>query len=154
MATVDVPIVVRGSLIEGDWTDFGGRSAGVEFRAPDPRLHVDALPLATPMAMADLYDVSFADIVDYLHELGPRLDPETNPFIQQAYEIGLQTSGLTPSVLRQNFRALPVWFDRAFVREMVECTIGIEHLEGWVEQKLIDGRRQRIRAFGSRARAG
>ena len=34
---------------------------------------------------------------------------------------------------------------------MVDATIGIDHLEGWVEQKLVDGRRQRIRAFGSRA---
>ena len=45
----------------------------------------------------------------------------------------------------------PIWFDPVFVREMVDATIGIDHLEGWVEQKLVDGRRQRIRAFGSRA---
>lgn len=148
---IDVPLVVRGEVIEQDWVSFGGRSAGVEFRAPDPLTHVDRLPLATPMAMADLYDLTFGDIVDYLERLGRALDPATNPHVQQAHEIGLVTSGLTPSVLAQNYRALPAWFDPAFVREMVEATIGIDVLEGWVEQKLVDGRVQRIRAFGSRA---
>lgn len=151
MTAFDVPMVVRGEVVGGDWVDFGGRSAGIAFRAPDPRLHVDRLPLATPAAMADLYDLGFADIVDYLHRLGPLLDPETNLHVQRAHEAALLTSSLTPPVLRQNFRALPVWFDRAFVTEMVDRTIGVDVLDGWVEEKLLDGRRQRIRAFGARA---
>jgi hypothetical protein len=54
-------------------------------------------------------------------------------------------------VLAQNYRALPVWFDRNFVREMVDRTLGIDNIEGWVEHELLDGRIQRTRAFGSRA---
>lgn len=150
-ARCDVPLVVRGEVVEGDWVAFGGRATGIEFRAPDPTLHVERLPLASPTAMADLHSLSFDDIVEYLDALGRRLDPDTNPWIQQAYDAALRTSGLTEPLLRQNYRALPVWFDRTFVREMVERTVGVDHLEGWVEQRLVDGRRQRIRAFGSRA---
>ena len=151
MSGFTVPMVIRGDVVDDDWVDFGGRVGGIDFRAPDPRKHVDRLPLANPAAMADLYELRFDDIVDYLHRLGTHLDPETNPHIQQAHAAALRTSGLTPPVLRQNFRALPVWFDAAFVREMVERTIGTDHLEGWVEQRLLDGRSQRVRAFGSRA---
>jgi hypothetical protein len=150
-ARFDVPMVLRGEVVEGDWVDFGGRIGGVGFRGPDPALHVDRLPLASPMAMADLHALTFDDIVAYLDALGRRLDPDTNPWLQQAYDAALRTSGLTEPLLRQNFRSLPIWFDPTFVRELVERTIGIEHLEGWVEQRLVDGRRQRIRAFGARA---
>ena len=95
--------------------------------------------------------LTFDDIVDYLDRLGKALDPDANKHVQVAHDAALATSGLTPSILRQNYRSLPIWFDPVFVREMVDATIGIDHLEGWVEQKLVDGRRQRIRAFGSRA---
>ncbi len=55
-APFDVPLVVRGEVIEGDWVEFGGRTSGIEFRAPDPALHVDRLPARPrPMAMADLH---------------------------------------------------------------------------------------------------
>jgi hypothetical protein len=144
-------MVVRGAVIEGDWVTFGGRSGGIEFRAPDPRLHIERLPLASPMDMADLYELRFDDIVDYLHALGRRLDIDTNVHLQSAHAVALVTSGLTPPVLAQNFRALPAWFDRDLVSEMVDRTIGIDYLEGWVEDKLLDGRVQRIRAFGARA---
>ena len=103
------------------------------------------------MDMADLYELTFEDIVEYLDRLGQALDPDANKHIQVAHDAALATSGLTPSILRQNYRSLPIWFDPVFVREMVDATIGIDHLEGWVEQTLVDGRRQRIRAFGSRA---
>ena len=34
---IDVPMVVRGELVEDDWVSFGGRSAGIEFSWNDPR---------------------------------------------------------------------------------------------------------------------
>jgi hypothetical protein len=151
VSTIDVPMVVRGELIEGDWVEFGGRAAGISFRAPDPLVHVGQLPLGSPSDLADLYALTFDDIVEFLDRLGQALDPATNGHVQQAHDASLATSSLTPSLLKQNYESLPVWFDPAFVREMVEETVGVEYLEGWVEQKLIDGRRQRIRAFGSRA---
>ena len=40
--------------------------------------------------------------------------------MQVAHDAALATSGLTPSILRQNYRSLPIWFDPVCVREMVE----------------------------------
>ena len=146
-----VPLFIRGELIERDWMQFGGRGGDVEFAAPDPRKYAQRLPLATPMALRDLYDVSFDEILRTLEELGRRLDPDSNRYIQESYEIGLRTSGLTPSILKQNYRALPYYFTREVTREIAEQRIGVNYLEGWVERTLNDGRKLRIRAFGSRA---
>lgn len=150
-ATVEVPWVIRGEVVDQDLTTIGGRVAGLELRTPDPIQHVTRLPLASPRDLRDLYEIDFDEIVRFLHELGRRLDPDTNPHVRAAKEAARVTSGLTEPLLDQNYRSLPYWFDQVFVREMVEQTIGVEHLEGWVEQRLVDGRLQRIRAFGARA---
>jgi hypothetical protein len=41
-------------------------------------------------------------------------------------------------------------FNRESIREIAEQRIGIDYLEGWVQQSLIDGRDLRVRAFGAR----
>ena len=73
------------------------------------------------MDMADLYGLTFDDIVEYLDRLGKALDPDANKHVQVAHDAALATSGLTPSILRQNYRSLPIWFDPVFVREMVDA---------------------------------
>ena len=80
-----------------------------------------ACPSARP-AIADLYEIDFDEIVRFLHELGSALDPDTNPHVKAAKEAARVTSGLTEPLLDQNYRSLPYWFDRVFVREMVEQT--------------------------------
>lgn len=148
---VEVPWVVRGEVVDADPVAIPGRVAGVELRTPDPLAHVARLPIASPRELADLYEIDFDEIVRFLHELGRRLDPDTNPHLREAKEAARHTSGLTEPLLEQNYRSLAYWFDEVFVREMVEQTVGVDHLEGWVESRLVDGRLQRIRAFGSRA---
>ena len=54
MADFRVPLVLRGEVVEQDWVAFGGRGRGVSFEAPDPAAHVEALPLGSPAALADL----------------------------------------------------------------------------------------------------
>ena len=58
-AAYTVPLFLRGELITDDLVSFGTRGGEVEFQAPDMRRYVDRLPLASPMAMADLYDLGF-----------------------------------------------------------------------------------------------
>ena len=89
---IDVPMVVRGQLVEDDWVSFGGRAAGIEFRAPDPAIHIERLPLPSPMDMADLYSLTFDDIVDYLDRLGKALDPDANKHVQVAHDAALALS--------------------------------------------------------------
>ena len=78
MAAFDVPLFIRGELIEGDWVEFGGRQSGGDFRAPDVHRYVDQLPLSNPAALQDMQEVSFDEILDVLEELGRNLDFDKN----------------------------------------------------------------------------
>ena len=151
MSNFDVPLFIRGKLIQENWVEFGGRGAASSFRAPDIHQYIDELPLKNPMAMADLYDVSFEEILDVLEQLGAALDFETNPYIKEAYEAGLVAANYPPEILKSSYIQLPMVFNRESIREIAEQRIGINYLEGWVNQSLADGRDLRVRAFGARA---
>jgi len=147
----DVPLFIRGHLIEDALVRFGGRSAGGGFRAPDPRKVASQLPLRSPMELADLYSISFEEILDVLEALGRQLDFEKNPYIQQAYEAALLASNYPASILKHSYLTLPAAFERETLRELAEERIGIDYLEGWVKKTLRDGREVKVRAFGARA---
>ena len=151
MSGFRVPAFLRGELVEEGWTSFGGRHADGGFEAPDPQSYADRLPLANPMAMADLQEVPFEEILDVLEALGRALDFDKNPYMKEAYEAGLQASSYPASILRQSYVALPFAFAREALRELAETRIGIDYLEGWVERRLADGRELRVRAFGARS---
>jgi hypothetical protein len=143
-------MVLRGEVIEDDWVTFGARQGKEGFEAPDPAKYVDRLPLESPMALADLYEISLDEILDVLEALGQALDFEKNPHIQQAYEAGLVAANYPASMLKNSYTTLPYAFDRESLRELAEARIGIDHLEGWVPRTLRDGREVRVRAFGAR----
>src|SRR5262245_42257439 len=99
MAEFVVPLILRGEVIDIPEVDFGGRRSGVPFSTPDVAKRIDALPLATPSSLADLYDLTFDDILDYLAGLGDRLSFGQNPYLQEAFELSRRTSGLTEGIL-------------------------------------------------------
>ena len=84
-----VPLFLRGRLITDDLVSFGTRSGAAQFQAPDMAKYVDRLPLKNPGEMADLYAVSFDEILDVLEALGEALDFDTNTHLQEAYEASL-----------------------------------------------------------------
>jgi hypothetical protein len=150
---INAPLILRGQVI--DWCDveFGGRRDGLSFRAPDAAAHAGELTLTAPSKMLDLHALSFEELVDYLFELGQRLPLSKNPYIQEACEVSCQTSGLTEPILRVHYEHLPqVMFAREELRNVVRRSIGIEYLEGWVEQPpgMMPGIAARCRAFGAR----
>jgi hypothetical protein len=151
VSNFDVPLFIRGKLIQENWVEFGGRGADSTFRAPDIHQYIEELPLKNPRAMADLYEVSFEEILDVLEQLGAALDFETNPYIREAYEAGLVAANYPAEILKSSYIQLPMVFNRDSIREIAEQRIGIDYLEGWVNQTLTDGRDLRIRAFGARA---
>lgn len=151
MSNFDVPLFIRGKLIQENWVEFGGRSSGSAFRAPDIHKYIDELPLKSPMAMADLYTVPFEEILDVLEQLGAALDFDSNPYIREAFEAGLVAANYPPEILKSSYIQLPMAFNREAIREIAEQRIGIDYLEGWVNQTLTDGRDLRVRAFGARA---
>lgn len=143
--------IIRGQVIDTNLVEFGGRGANAyQFLSPDPSTFVSQLPLGHPGKMADLYELTFEDILDYLEELGKRLDYKTNPHLQTALRESYKTAPSTPPIMDYFYRNMPAIFTRAAVIELVEANIGKDYLEGWVPTKLDDGRTMNIRAFGAR----
>ena len=149
---VDIPILSRGRVImpsEGDSVVFGGR-AGARFRAPDPHRHIPDLLLGSASRLLDLQETPIDEIIDFLAKLGPLMTIEANPYLRQAYELGLEAGGLTEPVLRAVFDQVPPLFDRRRLEAEIERKIGKAYLDGWVEQGQPGKSRRRIRAFGTR----
>jgi Acyl-CoA reductase (LuxC) len=142
--------VIRGEVIESDLIEFGGRGGDMTFLAPDPAKIADRLPLASPRLMEDLYEISFEDILDYLAELGSRLDVTKNEYLRAAREYSYATAPTTRPIMDKFFRDMPFMFDKERIRGMVNFTIGVPYLEGWVE-KAINGSKVGIRAYGTRS---
>src|SRR5581483_10711193 len=147
-----VPLVIRGEVIDTGEVEFGGRRGGASFKAPDVSAYLDRLALGAPSRMADLYAIGFDGIVDYLALLRARLSMKDNRHLQESYELSRLTSGLSDSILRYHYESLPRYFRPEVVRETADRLVGIDYLEGWVEQppSATSGATVRIRAFGAR----
>jgi hypothetical protein len=151
MDTVSVPLIIRGRIIENGGVEFGGRRAGSRFVTPDVKAHLAELPLARPSSLHELHTLSFDQILDYLGALGEALRLETNPHLQQALELSLRTSGLTEGILRACYQTIGQVFDRGLLHDMVDGTIGVRYLDGWVDTRTAEGYRAQMRAFGARS---
>ena len=92
MADFSTGIVIRGKYLEGDQVEFGGRGGDATFLIPDPKQYVDQFPMGSSTKLTDLYDLSFDDLLDYLVELGTRLDVEKNAYLAEAREASYRTS--------------------------------------------------------------
>jgi len=151
MTSYRVPLIIRGRVIDSCDLQFGGRRQAADFSTADVKQHLGNMALSTPSSLADLYQLSFAQILEYLAELGARLAFDKNAYIREAFELSCRTSGLTEDILRNCYENLGGFFQAARLRDNVERTIGVRHLEGWVARRLDDGCVESIRAFGSRA---
>jgi Acyl-CoA reductase (LuxC) len=152
MKVYDIPLIIRGRIITDHMVEFEGRRGELVFRSPDVAKYVEELPLKNPTLMADMYEqLTFDDVVDYLERLSERLALDSNPYMQEAYELSCRVSGLTPEILQfQYSKVLPALLRPPNVREAAETRIGIKTLEGWTRQKLEDGRIAYTRPFGAR----
>ena len=150
MSRIIAPAVIRGQVITDDLVPFGGRGGEVEFHSPDPAKLLDRLPLRDPRSMRSLYTLSIEDIIDFLVELGPRLDPARNPFMQEALELSYGATDLTPPILRWQYSLIPHFMNREMLRGYIDVPVGIPFVEGWQPVTLADGRTASIRAMGSR----
>ena len=146
-----VPLIIRGEVIEDADLEYGGRKPETRFRTADVSKYIDRLPLGAPSAMADLYALSFDQVLDFLEELGPRLSLEGNPHLQEALALSIRTSGLGEAILRDCYQNLPLLFDRERMREIADILIGIPFLEGWVNTRSQGGTKTFVRAFGARS---
>lgn len=148
-----VPLVVRGRVIDDYSQEFGGRRGGASFHTANVMDHIDELTLALPSRLADLYELDFAGIADYLEELGRRLSFDENRYMQEAFALACSTSGLSESILRTRFEVMPELFRPEAVHAAADRSCGIDFLEGWVDQTAgnVSGSTGKVRAFGARA---
>nr|MBF6619859.1 long-chain-fatty-acyl-CoA reductase [Patulibacter sp.] len=152
-STIDIPMLIRGRVIEpdDDAVEFGGR-VGARFRTPDAGRYASQLVLADASDLRDLAATPIDEIIDFLAELGRRLDHAKNPLMRTAFELALEAGELTESVLRPVYDTFPSWFDRDLLQHAVESGIGKAHLDGWAPLGG-SGRHAgsaRIRAVGTR----
>jgi hypothetical protein len=145
-----VPLFLRGEVITDDLVSFGTRSGSTQFQAPDMAKYVDRLPLKSPGEMADLYALTFDEILDVLEALGDALVFDRNTHLQEAYEASVLANPLPPEILLNSYQILRPLFTRDNVTEIADTQVGLGYLNGWVGQKQVDGRELRVRAFGSR----
>ncbi|AQV96907.1 long-chain-fatty-acyl-CoA reductase [Cupriavidus necator] len=145
------PTVIRGKVITDNLVEVGGRGGDLTFQTPDAHKYLDKLPLGNPARLADLYKLRFNDILDYAEALGERLDLGTNPHLQEACALSYHTAPVTPTMVKGTYMGLRNMLSREAITEAVESTVGIKYLEGWVQQKLIDGTELEVRCFGARA---
>jgi len=151
MTLYTVPLIIRGEVIEDADVEYGGRKAETRFRTADVSKYMDRLPLSAPSAMADLYSLSFDQVLDFLEELGTRLTLKGNLHLQEALALSIQTSGLGEAILRDCYANLCQVFDRQRMREIADILIGIPFLEGWVNTRSQGGTKTFVRAFGARS---
>lgn len=148
---LDIPIIARGRVLlpEGDdAVEFKGRG-GASFRSPDPHRHIHDIVLGNPVLLADLMDTPTQDIIEFLTEAGKRLRLEDNIWLQESFALALQAGGLAEPILQGVYDSLPAMFDGAELTALVENTIGIPYLDGWVAAPG-KGAHCRVRAVGTR----
>ncbi|MNC21390.1 acyl-CoA reductase [Pseudomonas jessenii] len=144
------PMIIRGQIITDNLIEVGGRGGDLSFLTPDANKYIDQLPLGNPARLADLYTLSFDDILDYAVELGKRLALDKNQYLQEACELSYRTAPTTPTIVKGSYMGLQNLLTREFITEMAESTVGIKYLEGWVPQTLLDGTELEVRCFGAR----
>lgn len=130
---LEIPIIARGKVImPGDHgVEFKGRG-GAAFRQADPHKHIHDLVLGDTSRLRDLHDTPMAEIVEVLAQLGKRLTLDDNPLLQESFELALRAGGLAEPILRGVYDALPHMFDADLMLALVDKTIGLAYIDGWV----------------------
>jgi len=134
---LQVPHVVRGRLIDGLDAVYTSRDMGVDFATPaiDP----DAL-VWTRREPLPMLNMPIAEILDFLVELGARLDLDTNASLQQAFEGMNRVSALGPRVMENIYRDMRGMFNRRLMEAEISASIGsLDHRFAFIDL-LVEGR--------------
>ena len=140
-----VPHVVRGQVRTpsdgSEITDYGGFTT--------PKLDLDELiwPRSAP---GPAFELPLAEIVDFLTELGRRLDLDTNPHLQEALSASVSFSSLSSRILEQGYRGLKHAFQPEAMWFTVDQEVGREFSTGGKSSPIWPGDIRRVRAFPPR----
>ncbi len=139
---------VRGKLVTGDEVRHTSRDLGVDFTTPA----IDLDALVTPRTeMPPLYDVKLSEIIDFLVEVGERLDVDRNPYLQEALEFVVATNPLPRRIIENLFRrARPFLARDTLIAGMNANFPDLRYFDEWVERTDAHGQTAAMRAFPPR----
>jgi Acyl-CoA reductase (LuxC) len=139
---------VRGKLVEGDEVRHVSRDLGVEFTTPT----VDLDALVSPRSeMPPLYDVKLSEIIDFLVEVGERLDLDRNPYLQESLEFVVATNPLPRRIIENLFRrARPFLTRKALWGGLQNSFPDLRYFDEWVERTDEQGHTGALRLFPPR----
>ncbi|MHA2295767.1 MAG: acyl-CoA reductase [Candidatus Hodarchaeales archaeon] len=150
---IDIPIkfIIRGKVYEGSELKFSSRDGLITFKSPSPTKLLNKITLNdTSSLLNDFNGVTINEIIDFFVEIGLALDYNRNPLMQEACALSVPFNGLTPSIIENSYKQVPMFFSERVLKTMVENEIGSHFLDDWVEVPVLAGR-ARVRAYGAKA---
>jgi len=130
-------------VVHGADLIHNSRDLGTDFATP--RLDVDGIVWGRRETLPAL-DLPIEKALDFLEELGRRLDFDRNDLMRNAFENSQRVSTLGPRVLENCYRDIPALFRRNLMQAEIEGSVGDPaRLDGWTVYRPT-GRRNRLRA--------
>jgi len=145
---LSAPHFIRGTLVEGNAVRHRSRDLGADFTTPAIDLDAIVMPRSE---LPPLLDIKLSEIIDFLVEVGERLNLDRNPYLQECLEYIAATNPLPRRVVENLYREAPMYLSRQLLESMVESNFANrEALDGWVERTDPHGSKLALRAFPPR----
>ncbi len=146
--TIRVNHFIRGKLVSGDAVRHTSRDLGIDFTTPA----IDLDALITPRSeMPPLFEMKLSQIVDFLVEVGERLDPDHNPYLQESLEFVAATNPLPRRIIENLFRRARHFLTRDVLMAGLNANFhDLRYFDEWVERTDAQGQSGAIRAFPPR----
>ena len=139
---------IRGKLVQGDAVRHTSRDLGIDFTTPA----IDLDALITPRAeMPPSFGMKQSEIVDFLVEVGERLDPNHNSYLQESLEFVAATNPLPRRITENLFRRARHFLTRDVLMASLNANFhDLRYFDEWVERTDAQGQTGAIRAFPPR----
>ena len=120
LQTIEVNHFIRGKLVRGDAVRHTSRDLGVDFTTPA----IDLDALITPRSeMPPLFDMKLSDIIDFLVEVGERLDPGRNVLSPGIAGIRRGHQPAAPTDHRESVSSRAAFLDSRCADGELECEL-------------------------------
>lgn len=130
MDRIEIPFVVKGVVRQGSEQEFRSRAQSAPVFAP--RVSYNEL-IWLRREQPPAFDTPIAEIVEFLEDVGERLDFDRNPHLQEAMAGMSSFSTLDKRVLENAYRGLRPMFRREGIVGEIEQTLGgMDVLDRWV----------------------
>jgi hypothetical protein len=139
---------VRGQVVTGTEIRHTSRDLGVDFTTP--AIDLDAL-VAPRAEMPPLYDTKLDDIIDFMVQVGERLDVAKNEYLQEALEFVVATNPLPRHIIENQFHRARFFLTRDVLEGQLKSNFpDLRYFDEWVERTDSHGQTAALRMFPPR----